>query len=533
MLMNKKYISLALAFLLLASCSLSSSMDETVNRDIEKTVELREQAKAPSKEAIEDTVRVKNDIWLGDKSNVEYEGEPLPAHLQTTDAITLVSSRPVTLYEIGDMINKVTSLSIRYAAELEESTVTDGGDNKPSVDAMGADWTEPNKMILSYKGSLDGLLDEVGSRFGLWWKYEDNSIHFYRQITKTFVIYSLPSKTSVSASVGGTTDGDGATSNISLTSTAEIELWGNIEKSITSMVGESASVATDPSNGTITVTARPTEIAKIAKFVNEQNARLSRQVAVSVKVLQVTVEEGDDYGLDLNAAFSGGSIESLGVNNASSSGITDTASNLAMSIASGNWDISTAINALSTQGKTSLVTSGTVTTLNNKPAPIQVVQKETYISEITITRSGSDTDESADITTETEEVETGFTLDVLPRILEHNRLLLLFNLTLSELLELEKVNLNGVNGEDGFIQNPKVESRGFSQEIALRSGESLVLTGFEKAESNVTKSGVGSTDVSLLGGYVKTAKERNILVIILTPVVLDSPLSPESRMNLR
>ena len=32
-----------------------------------------------------------------------------------------------------------------------------------------------------------------------------------------------------------------------------------------------------------------TEIKKVAKFVHEQNVRLSRQVAISVKVLQVEI----------------------------------------------------------------------------------------------------------------------------------------------------------------------------------------------------------------------------------------------------
>lgn len=108
-----------------------------------------------------------------------------------------------------------------------------------------------------------------------------------------------------------------------------------------------------------------------------------------------------------------------------------------MAIAPGHLTADAIVKALSTQGTTTLVTSGTVTTLNNKPAPIQVIKKQKYISEITKTNSGSDGD-NYDISTETEEIETGFTMDVLPRILEHGRLLLMFNLTLSDLIALEK-----------------------------------------------------------------------------------------------
>ena len=128
-------------------------------------------------------------------------------------------------------------------------------------------------------------------------------------------------------------------------------------------------------------------------------------------------------------------------------------------------------------------------------------------------------------------------MDVLPRILEHGRLMLMFNLTLSDLISLEKVSLDdrtdGETSEGGgqYIQNPIIESRGFTQEVAMKSGQSLVLTGYERVENTSEKSGVGSANNSLLGGTATASKTRSILVIILTPVVLDSPLSPESRMK--
>ena len=108
-------LALGLAGLVLAaSCSLSTSMDATMEREVEAATKLKEKAKAPTEIAPEDTIRVKNDIWLGDTSEIEYEGEPIPSYLEAQDAITLVSNRPITLYEIGDMLNKVTSLKVRF-----------------------------------------------------------------------------------------------------------------------------------------------------------------------------------------------------------------------------------------------------------------------------------------------------------------------------------------------------------------------------------------------------------------------------------
>ncbi len=534
-----KFVNLALGTAvaaLVAACSVSTDLDTTLDHEVENTVALKEKAKAPAIPTVTDVVRVNDDIWLGDTSEVEYEGDPVPSYLETPDGVTLISNRPITLYEIGDMLNKITSLSVRYDPTLEDTSKQQADGNAPSLESIGAQWTDSTKMLVSYKGPLSGLLDEVCNRFGIWWKYEKKQIYFYKYITKTFVLYTLPTKPTLSVNVGGSsTDGSAGSSSVSLSNTANIDLWSNIESSIKSMIGKDSQLTMDQSNGTITLTGTPTDIRKVAKFVNEQNIRLSRQVAISVKVLQVNVSDSDQYGLNLGAVFKGKNhITDLGLASAGGLG-AEVTNNLSMTILSGQWTLTGAIQALSEQGTTNLITSGTVTTLNNKPAPIQVVKTQNYISEITKTNSGSD-GSYYDLSTETEEIETGFTLDVLPRILEHGRLMLMFNLTLSDLIELERVDLGSGSSSEGetsgqYIQNPIIETRGFTQEVAMKSGETLILSGYERVENSAKKTGVGSAENSLLGGTATAEKTRSILVILLTPVVLDSPLVPESRMK--
>lgn len=95
-------------------------------------------------------------------------------------------------------------------------------------------------MLVSYEGPLSGFLDEVCSRFGLWWKYEKKEIHFYKFVTKTFIVYSLPTKPNMSVNVGGSASGSGGSASISLSNSAQVELWGTFEKSITAMITEGA-----------------------------------------------------------------------------------------------------------------------------------------------------------------------------------------------------------------------------------------------------------------------------------------------------
>ena len=528
-----KWIKYGLSFgvvAIIGACSISTSMDATLEREVEATTELKEKAKMPTEIAPNDVVRVKDEIWLGDKSIVEYDGAPLPANFETKEGVTLISNRPITLFEIGDMISKITSLNVRYAPSMEEDIKKAAEENEPTPESMNAHWAAPGKMLVSYRGPLSGLLDEISSRFGIWWRYEKNEIQFYKYITKTFVLYSLPTQQSLSNNIGGssTDSGGGGTSALTLDSKAEMELWKSIEDSIKSMVAEDAKISIDSGNGIISLTATPTDIRKVAKYINEQNARLSRQVAISVKVLQVNITDNDTFGLDLRGTWGNDAGELVDIVSPSTGIADDITQNLAMTVMPGTWNVTAGIQALSKKNTVNMITSGTVTTMNNKPAPIQVVKKQNYISEITKTNSGGE-GENYDISVETEEVETGFTMSVLPRILEHGRLMVMFNLTLSDLLELQRVDIGDEGGQ--YIQNPHIESRGFSQEVVLKSGESLVLTGYERAENEALKTGLGSADNSLLGGSAIADKSRSILVIILTPVVLESPLNPETRVH--
>ena len=514
-----------------ASCSLPTDYDASLERDVDATIAYKEDAKAPQTIADTDVIRIKDDIWLGDVSKIEYEGDkPLPSYLETPDGVTLVSNRPITLYEIGNMVSQISGIKMRFASQIEGLAKAAADRNAPTINKVGSKWSDTSRMLVSYKGSLSGLLDEVCSYFGVWWKYEHGEIYIYKYTTKTFTLYSLPTKPSMTSSVSSSSGGGSITSGVS-----GIDLWANIIAAVKSMLGSGSSLVTDQMNGTITITATPTEIKKVAKFIHEQNIRLSRQVAISVKVLQVEVNESRGFGFDLDAAFkdrtqNGGNI-SFGDKNFGPTGLVGGNSGISMKILSGDVTANAAIEALSTQGATSLVTSGTVTTMNNKPAPIQVVKTQNYISEYTKTNNGSTGDSNSyDITVETEEIETGFTLDVLPRIMDHGRLMMLFSLNLSDLLSLENVNLDS-SEESGYIQNPIIEERGFSQEVALKSGETLVLSGYERVDTSSDKTGLGAVNNNIVGGRQSVEKSRSIVVILLTPIVLESPLLPESRMK--
>ncbi len=517
-------------------------VDDNIETVLAETDAYVEQAKLPYAPEPIDTVLTKDDIWLGEDSFRIVGGEPLPAAFEGPDAITFSVNEPVDLIHLVDQLREMTG--IRF-----------------SLDELKANNEIPDQTLaLDYSGSLSGLLDMISHKMSIWWRYRNGEISFYKMETRVFTIYALPVESSMSASLSGTpvsNDNGGASTTLSMSTDIKLELWTNIENGIKQVMGNQGEMLMSPTNGTVTVTAPPFTIQKIARYVQDLNEKMSRQVAISVKVLQVSLENADQYGLNLNAVFNSGSISGNIIGPFTQGSGASTAGQLTLALLDSKWKDSNAIiQALSTQGKTSLVTSTSVTTLNNKVAPVQVTTQENYVKETTIEKDNYSSDNnSTSVEMDTDTLNYGFTMELLPRILDNGRLIMLFTMTLTDLISLTTFSSDGSttgngeeddssssgsgdssssgysNGDVTVVQLPKMQTRGFVQEIAMRSGSTLVLTGFETVTNKTDTAGLGQPRMSILGGKEFTNQNRNVLVILLTPEILISPLSPETRME--
>ena len=526
---------------LVALTACTTYVDET-NRRIETTLEEAEldlaKAKIPDVPEVTDTVRMKDDIWLGSQSVKIMEGDPLPAHLEKDDSVTMVISSEATLPQLAQEITDMTGIQVR-------------------LDDLKASDSVPTETVpINYSGKLSGLLNYLANRYSIWWRYKGGQITLFAKETRVFTVYALPTETSMNASLDGASMGTGASysgsgnSSLSLSTSADLALWDSIEDGVRQVVGEDGTLSFSRVSGMVTVTASPYIVARVANYIAGWNERLSRQVAISIKVLQVNINNTDSYGIDLRALFSTSKYAAGAASpyfiEAGSAATSAGAGLFSMALIDPNshWKDSAAIiEAISTLGKTSLVTSSTVTTLNNKVAPVQVATAQNYVKETTITVSGSGEDRDVDVGLTTDTLNYGFTMEILPRILDHGRLIVLFTLTLSDLLALDKFSVAGNSNSSGeettaddatalsAVQLPKMQIRGFMQEIAMRSGATLVLTGFERVQDTTNTSGIGRPRISILGGQEYNSNSRDVLVVLITPEVLESPLTPEARMR--
>ncbi len=430
--------------------------------------------------------------------NVRYADEPYLGSTSITLTQTDKSlSRHITLNMVGslsDICSSATTIS-------------------------GLSWYVEDEKSLSehikYAGTIESFCRYLSLRFGYVWRYDDetNSIIFSRFATRTFTLLAAAGtinyKNQITNESEGSSDSDsGTTATLDTaqhsTTKYDVDVWGDAMATIKTLLSKNGNVSANVSAGTITVTDEARALRKVEDFIKDYNDKLCRQVALQVRVWQLSVEDGQEFGINLQAMFDDGA--GLALATGTPLDWSTLGGELSASLTDGKLkDSSATLKALSTYGKTSLVTSGTGVTMNNQPLPIQNTTKDTYIASMSL--NTTDYGQTSEITPG--EVVTGFAMTVIPHILDNRKLILQYNASLNSLDALREYSDDSVK-----VEMPKISSRAFSQRITMRMGQTLVLAGFEQ-ESHGQNSTLGALQVGRAGNYGRT-------LIIITISVEDA-----------
>ncbi|MCD0253112.1 PilN family type IVB pilus formation outer membrane protein [Xanthomonas campestris pv. campestris] len=466
---------------------------------------------------------------------------------------------PVTLLQVGQKITKDCGIQVRVTADAMAAL---SGSQDPGQGAlpagpptlvppligggMGAvsspSFSGPrsDQVQVSYKGDVAGLLNAVATRLGLSWKYRDGGITVFELDTRTYRLFSIPSGTNMTNTVtsgtstatgvsggaaGGTGSAGGSTggvsgnsgtqqsTTVSLVTTPDDDLRKTIESMLTKNKGR---MAFSRSNSMLSVTDTPEVLDRVGELVNEMNSSSTTQVLLNIKVMTVTLADTDEFGINWNSVYTNlAKNYGLGLANAfqtSADAVTGSVNVLeGSSRFSGS---SLIINALQKQGHVSMVTQPSVTTLNYEPVPVQVAQQTGYIAQTTTTLTGGQGD-FAQTSRTPGTVTTGFNMNLLPYVLPDSKTILLsFTMTLAS-----PPQFRGVGDENSRVELPDFSSRTFSQKVKLKSGETLILSGFEQTGNDTTRSGIGSPRNFLMGGGRRSTRNREVVVVLITPQV--------------
>ncbi|MBO2558393.1 pilus (MSHA type) biogenesis protein MshL [Shewanella algae] len=314
-----------------------------------------------------------------------------------------------------------------------------------------------------------------------------------------------------------------------ISSRTKTDFWGELQKILESILGSSGdgrSVVVTPQAGLVTVRANPDELRQIRSFLSTAESHLQRQVILEAKILEVTLSDGYQQGIQwqdvLGSALADGNTK---VNFGTSEGsfgdqITEAIGGVT-SLSLKGTDFTAMITLLDTQGDVDVLSSPRVTASNNQKAVIKVGRDEYFVTDVSSTTVASTTPVTSP------EVEltpffSGIALDVTPQIDKDGSVLLHVHPSVTDVKEQKK----SIKISDSSLDLPLAQSEIRESDTVIKalSGDVVVIGGLMKSENTEVVSKVPLLgDIPFIGEAFTNRsklKRKTELVILLKPTVV-------------
>ncbi|WP_421219414.1 pilus (MSHA type) biogenesis protein MshL [Aeromonas jandaei] len=312
------------------------------------------------------------------------------------------------------------------------------------------------------------------------------------------------------------------------------DYWTDLRDALQTLVGngDGRAVITSPQAGLVTVRAYPKELKAVREFLSQSEEHLKRQVVLEARILEVTLGEGYEQGVDwsgLSASWDGdkgitggGSLANTQLPTTGNEIFTALGGGAGFKVSDGNFNV--AVKLLKTQGDVNTLSSPRVTATNNQKAVIKVGTDEYYVTNAstTITSTSTGTDKTPNV--ELTPFFSGIALDVTPQIDENGKVLLHIHPSVIDTSEQNKtVDL----GTGGKITLPLAKSdiRESDTVVQANNGDIIVIGGLMKTDKSESVSKVPLLgDIPWVGEAFTNRSKSNRkveLVIMLKPTVVD------------
>jgi MSHA biogenesis protein MshL len=359
---------------------------------------------------------------------------------------------------------------------------------------------------------------------------------------------------------GAGTPGGRLTESTRVTTSSESDFWTDVNKSLQAIVGggDGRSVIVNPQSGVIVVRALTTELTHVEDFLRAMQLVVERQVVLEAKIVEVTLSEGYEAGVNWGAFRDGGTRLAAGVVTAgttmsnqgsltapvgraatgtASSSLTATPGNpgaLGASAASPGGvfglalqttNFATLLTFLQTQGTINVLSSPRIAAINNQKAVLKVGTDEFFVTNVSTTSVTSGLGTTTTPTITVQPFFSGVALDVTPQIDDNNNVILHVHPSVSVVSEKRKdINL----GTIGTFTLPLASSNINETDTIVRvqDGNIVAIGGLMRQQTTQDRSQVpGAGDAPGVGALFRqrsTSTVKSELVILLKPTIIHS-----------
>lgn len=366
------------------------------------------------------------------------------------------------------------------------------------------------------------------------------------------VIGTLAAGTS-SGQLGANGAISGGSSMLSVSQQNDTDFWGRLESDLRGMVGEGEALVVNRFAGLVQLKGSLRTHAVMESYLRRVLQRVGRQARISVKIVEVDLNDQSKAGIDWNVAgaslgrIANSAVSISGASTATGSiaqvgSITLSPSTFTGTIGVGG--VQAAISALSEQGTVRVESKPEVAALNNQTAFVQVSEDQPFFSRTNTTtiNAGGTTQAGTQPIVNTNYSEStvsfGNVLEITVQIAD--------DLTTKLSLSPAMTELKGtVTSPDGQETAPITDTKRARTTVTLRNHETAVVGGFITETVAKDKRGIPLlSDLPVLGGAFTTAakaRTRTELVFLVTvnaeeppaliPIDGDAPRAQAAKSN--
>jgi len=353
-----------------------------------------------------------------------------------------------------------------------------------------------------------------------------------------------------------------ATESSRVTTISDSNFWDDIQKSLSAILGTAAgrSVVVNSQSGVIVVRAMPNELRGVEQFLSAMQLIVERQVMLEAKIIEVTLRDGYQAGINwagfrdgstrfgagvitpgtvlqregaigsATARGADGSLRSDSVFAGGSTGAVASALALGTGAAGGLFGLAlqtqnfaALLTFLETQGGVNVLSSPRVATINNQKAVLKVGTDDFFVTNVSTTSSTSGTSTTVTPTITVAPFFSGIALDVTPQIDDGNSIILHIHPSVSNVVEKNKViDL----GSLGVFTLPLASSDVNETDTIVRvtDGNIVAIGGLMRQKSSTERSqvpGIGNAPgIGNLFRQRDTSNTKSELVILLKPTII-------------
>jgi MSHA biogenesis protein MshL len=332
---------------------------------------------------------------------------------------------------------------------------------------------------------------------------------------------------------------------------SEAAFWEDLKQSLLAMVGseDGRNVVVNAQNGVVVVRALPAELRTVEDVLRRMQNIAQRQVILEAKIIEVELRDGFQAGIDwaylketsragaagyqhrnASAGEAPARLSDLGIGNGvfepfnPTRGLGSRPFGGAFSAALYYRNFNAFVELLETQGRTQVLSSPRVATVNNQKAVIKVGSDEFFVTGVTsqTTTGGASSNSNRNIILTP--FFSGIALDVTPQISANGEVILHIHPTVSEVTDQTKSFT--VGGLEESLPLALSSVRESDSVIRTRSGDVVVIGGMMKDSSSSNSGGIpGLARIPGLGNLFKRRSEsgrKSELVILLRATVINS-----------